>query len=238
MNNIAFKVVLTVLLVVLMAYSAYTMVRLASQAALPDSTTEIRLPPGASLDDVKLIDTSDEQYDFSKLKGKVWIGSMFFSTCPFECAALMQQVKKLAEDPALAGLQFVSVTVDPETDTPEVLAEYAEKLEADTDRWALLTGSMGDIAVFGTKILRVQTGHKTHTPRLILIDQEGKIRGAFLFKDPDEMAKLRRAAAALAGNELTDATEASEETTKPAESEDAAGEPAASSIETAEEVAE
>ncbi|MEX1224215.1 MAG: SCO family protein [Pirellulales bacterium] len=212
MNNVAVKVVLTVLLVGLMAYSVYTIVHIAGIWATESETTDatLRLPPGASLEDVALVDTSGKRFDFAALQGQVWVGSMFFSKCPFECAQLNQQIQQLTEDAELADVRFISVSVDPENDTPEVLAEYAERFAADAKQWTFLTGPMTDIAVFGTKILRVQTGVQVHTPRLVLIDGEGKIRGAFLFSDADEMAKLRLAAARLQKAETTNSQGAGE----------------------------
>lgn len=71
-----------------------------------------------------------------------------FTTCPGICPALSGTFAaaedRLAADPALAGVRLVSISIDPEHDTPERLAEYAHRFGAGP-RWTFLTGGRDDV---------------------------------------------------------------------------------------------
>lgn len=94
-----------------------------------------RVPP------FSLIDRSGETITLADLRGKIWIADFIFTRCPDVCplmSAKMAQVQSaLADQP---DLKLVSISVDPEYDTPAILARYATQLEADPDRWYFLTG--------------------------------------------------------------------------------------------------
>jgi protein SCO1/2 len=94
------------------------------------------------------------------------------------------------------GMHFVSITIDPTRDTPLELKKYAERFDADPRRWHFLTGSpdvVRAVVTDGFKVAMPTGLHDLdrHSVRLILVDQEGDIRGYFSSTDPDEMARLR-----------------------------------------------
>jgi protein SCO1/2 len=111
--------------------------------------------PKAKLDSFKTVAdfafTAQDGSSFSgeALAGKVWVASFIFTSCPTTCPIITQRVAQLQE--ALAGeseVRFVSITIDPETDTVERLAEYAENIKADTATWSFLTGDAAAIDAF------------------------------------------------------------------------------------------
>lgn len=72
----------------------------------------------------------------------VWVADFIFTTCPKECPLMSQEMAKIQDQTLqLDKLKFVSFTVDPETDTPEVLKKYAKAYGAKSGRWIFLTGS-------------------------------------------------------------------------------------------------
>ena len=91
----------------------------------------------------------------------------------------------------LPGVRYVSISVDPEYDTPQVLAEYAQRFSADATRWQFLTGPLKDIektVVNGFKIHMGKAEPSANDPTLIeimhgehfvLVDREGVIRGYY-----------------------------------------------------------
>lgn len=123
------------------------------------------------------------------LKGKVWIASFFFSSCPGPCLELNRRISELQKEFTDPRVKFVSITVDPETDTPAHLADYGRRLGADPNRWIFLTGDTQAIQDLSVKSFRVAMGAKsddptaghqiTHSSHLIVVDAEGKIRGYF-----------------------------------------------------------
>ena len=98
----------------------------------------------------------------------------------------MQQLQLKLNDPAYEDVVFLSHTVDPEHDTPEVLKEYARKLEADTARWKFLTGNALDIYRMGNAGYLLSALEDSsdverfvHDSRFVLVDKEGHIRGYY-----------------------------------------------------------
>jgi protein SCO1/2 len=89
--------------------------------------------------------------------------------------------------------------VDPEFDTPEVLAKYASQYRAEAERWFFLTGdktAIHHLAKSGFLVGGVDDV-TLHTTRFVLIDREGRVRGYYSSGDEDELQKLRNDARAL-----------------------------------------
>lgn len=138
----------------------------------------------------------------SDLRGRPWVASFFFTSCVTVCPRVLGGMKRLQE--ALAGsgsgARLVSLTVDPETDTPERLRDHARSLGADPARWTFLTGSPADVLAAVTGALKTHMGEREETPqglleighgaRLLLVDGEGRLRGLY---DPDDASVDRLA---------------------------------------------
>lgn len=88
-----------------------------------------------------LTERSGRQVTPEDLTGKVWIVNFFYTHCPDTCPLQSAQIAKLQADFAEEkDLRLISITVDPERDTPAVLREYADRFGADPARWLFLTG--------------------------------------------------------------------------------------------------
>ena len=140
----------------------------------------------------RLIDSRGEPYGSPELAGRTWIANTFFTRCGSICPKLMSDTAQLAERLVAAravGVRIVSVTVDPEYDTPDVLRAYAEARSIDGERWALLTGERADLEAFVTRGLLLGMGRPVtdtsglmdiaHAGKLVVVDGEGRIRGYF-----------------------------------------------------------
>lgn len=102
-----------------------------------------------------------------------------------------------------ADLRFVSITVDPDRDTPEVLETYADSVGADPERWFFLTGEKDVIHRFaqeGFRLGAAEIAHEhrpasgathTHSPRFVLIDGDAQIRGYYTSTDPEALCVFR-----------------------------------------------
>jgi cytochrome oxidase Cu insertion factor (SCO1/SenC/PrrC family) len=94
-----------------------------------------------TLPDFSLTERSGRHVTLADLQGKVWIANFIYTHCTDTCPLQSACLAKLQDD--FAGeqdLRLVSITVDPERDTPKVLAEYASRFGADPNRWVFLTG--------------------------------------------------------------------------------------------------
>src|SRR5262245_17276951 len=158
------------------------------------------LPVLAQLPDFSLLERNGGKIGLSDLKGKVWIADFIFTRCPGPCPRMSARMASLQRD--LAGeedLRLISISVDPEFDTQEVLAKYAAQYQAEAGRWLFLTGERAAIhALAKSGFLVGGVDDVTlHTTRFILIDRQGRVRGYYSSSDEEELRKLTNQARAL-----------------------------------------
>ncbi|MGH9627527.1 MAG: SCO family protein [Bryobacteraceae bacterium] len=127
------------------------------------------------------------------LDGKVWVADFIFTNCAGPCPRMtsqMKQVSKAVQD--RAGVRFVSFTIDPERDTPEVLAAYAARFRVEPDRWYFLTGPMADLHNLKRNafFLGDVKGNLEHSTRFVLVDKRSRIRGFYDTSEPESIRKL------------------------------------------------
>ncbi|WP_118973468.1 SCO family protein [Taibaiella koreensis] len=133
------------------------------------------------------------------LKGKVLVIDFIFTTCPSVCPRLSANMKELQKayikkNPEL--VQFISISVDPERDSVPALREYANRYEADHDRWWFLTGNKDSIFNYAKNELGLLLenadvpGDFVHSQKMILIDTARNIRGYFDGLDKTQTKKI------------------------------------------------
>jgi protein SCO1/2 len=126
------------------------------------------------------------------LAGKIWVADFVYTTCPGPCPLVTANMARLqnavASDPEV---QLVTFTVDPETDTPAVLAKYADQFSADPNRWWFLTGPEKPLySLIQNGFLQVVQDNRgqppqpgqftvTHSTYLALVDGDGNVRGFY-----------------------------------------------------------
>ncbi|MEM1228657.1 MAG: SCO family protein [Planctomycetota bacterium] len=139
----------------------------------------------------ELMERSGEMVRSEDLKGNPYVVSFFFSTCPSICVQQNQQIKALQDEFEGQGVRFVAISVDPETDTPEVLREYAARFGADQKQWLFLTGELKYIRRIGGEIFRQPVNKQFHTERFVLVDPEGQIEGFYNWPEPRQLEALK-----------------------------------------------
>lgn len=147
--------------------------------------------PEGWLSKFELTERSGEAINSEALRGAPYVVSFFFSTCPSICIQQNQKVKELQDEFASQGVRFVSISVDPATDNPEVLREYATRFQADPDKWLFLTGDLGYIRRVGAEVYRLPVDEKFHTEKLVLVDAKGQIVGYYLWPEKRQFEKLK-----------------------------------------------
>lgn len=169
------------------------------------SEPEIRM----ALPAFSLVDQRGQRFGLEQLRGKIWVADFVFTTCPTVCPKLTKRMVEIQEKTKdLKGpVHLLTITVDPENDTPEVLARYAEQYGASPARWTFLTGPLAEIEPTVVKGFKTAMGKKDeggglmsifHGEHLVLVDREGMIRG-FYPADDEGIAKLLRDVEALGG---------------------------------------
>lgn len=132
-----------------------------------------------------LTDSEGKPFNLARLKGKVVLVGFVFTTCNGTCpltSATMAKVRDRLKTEGVWGakVEFVSVSLDPEHDTPEALKTYAKIYEADPASWHFLTGSKAEvdrvIASWGMWARRDPLGALDHPSRIFLVDPKGRQR--------------------------------------------------------------
>jgi len=140
----------------------------------------------------ELVERSGEKFDSTVLLGKVWMASVFFANCPGTCYRENQSVAEILRRIPDPDFVAVSVSCDPENDTPEALGRYAERFDAPLDRWKFLTGEMDTIKKIanGTFLLPAEVG--VHSERGVVFDRRGRLRGSYHLLQPDRVKLLEQ----------------------------------------------
>jgi cytochrome oxidase Cu insertion factor (SCO1/SenC/PrrC family) len=176
----------------------------AASTALPkgaEDSTPIWNPKGIA--DFSFTERSGKTITKQDLLGKPWIVSFIFTRCAGPCPKVSGQMSLLQDDLAEEDVRLVTMTVDPDYDTPEVLSRYAKAYGADPEKWLFLTGDKEELYSYISKeFLQTveemkgkdrQPGFEVlHTTNLMLVDAKGVVRGKYNAQVPEDMAKLRR----------------------------------------------
>ena len=135
--------------------------------------------------DFALRDTKGSTVRLSDYRGRVVLLAFVFTTCPGVCPLISRQMSALQAGLKEAGLfgrqaSLVSVTVDPETDSAKVLAEYAQKFGADPNGWRFLRETPAKtqpvLKAYDEWTKLLPKGELDHPARVYLIDRKGNIR--------------------------------------------------------------
>ncbi|MBS4215976.1 MULTISPECIES: SCO family protein [Neobacillus] len=150
--------------------------------------------------DFSAVNQDNKAVGLKDLKGKIWIADFIFTSCADVCppmTANMTKLQKMVKDEGLKNVEFVSFSVDPTVDTPEVLTRYANQFGADFSNWTFLTGYSQQfiegyaMKTFKTLVKKPQNENQViHQTYVYLVGPDGKIKKSYnLYKDVpfDEM---------------------------------------------------
>jgi cytochrome oxidase Cu insertion factor (SCO1/SenC/PrrC family) len=161
--------------------------------ALSPAVKHSGLPDYGAVNHFALTNQAEEVISLDDLRGKVWVADIIFTRCMGPCPKMTEQMRQLQSSFASQEpVRFVTLTTDPENDTPVTLRRYAQKFGADPGRWHFLTGSKSEIlanlAVGSLKMSAVEKSENEredpndlfiHTTMFVLVDQTGRIRGFY-----------------------------------------------------------
>jgi cytochrome oxidase Cu insertion factor (SCO1/SenC/PrrC family) len=133
---------------------------------------------GPPLTEFTLTERSSKPFRSVDMRGRVWVATYFFTTCPGQCLRLNANIQRMNSLPDLKDVTWVSITCDPDTDSVDALRKYADRFEADPKRWLFCRADLNYTkqVALGMKVDLMLKGHRDYA---IVIDKAGKIRGAF-----------------------------------------------------------
>tara|TARA_A100000171_G_scaffold26731_2_gene24924 strand:+ start:4056 stop:4691 length:636 start_codon:yes stop_codon:yes gene_type:complete len=157
--------------------------------------------------DFKLVDRNGEEFDDTYLDGKYTIVDFFYTSCPLICpgmSAVMREIQFATEG---TDIQLLSISIDPEVDTPQVLKNYANGFKAEPARWKFGRGTvdMTQILLMGVGFelgaLNTEDGFRNidHPSSILLVGPDRHVIDLYRYSDPDEVQELIEKARELAG---------------------------------------
>lgn len=152
----------------------------------------LTLPVIGPVADFTLTNQAGQRVMLADLRGQPWVADIIFTRCGGPCPRMTKQMESLqAALSADSRAKLVTLTTNPEFDTPEVLNKYAARFNAKADRWSFLTGSKKEIAALGMDSLKLTAVEKKpeertdaddlfiHSTIFVVVDKQGRLRGAF-----------------------------------------------------------
>jgi protein SCO1/2 len=147
-----------------------------------------------TLPEFQLTNQYGETFSSQQLLGKVNVINFMFTTCQGLCPTLNKEMQSLAQHfSRVETFSLLSISVDPENDTPAQLQSWAVDNKIDQQKWNLVTGARADIKTLLTDGLKVGLPDQpqAHSDRFVLLDKQNVIRGYYRLSDPDTLKRLR-----------------------------------------------
>jgi len=145
------------------------------------SSDENSLPPNSVYQlQVSIEDQFGEITGLDRYRGNPVLITMFYTSCPHVCPMLISTIKltesRLSADER-AKLRVLTISIDPQRDTPEKLRETSERHHVDSMRWSMARSQPGDLrsiaGVFGIRYKQLADGEFNHSTLIILLDRDG-----------------------------------------------------------------
>ena len=149
-----------------------------------------KLPVISQLTDFTLTNQLDQPVRLARFADKVWFADIVFTRCAGPCPTMTKRMAELqshfADNPEVA---FVTLTTDPEFDTPEVMKRFARRHDAQNENWDFLTGTKSEIVRLAVDEMKLIAREKPvgeqatpedlfiHSSYFVVIDQQGRLRG-------------------------------------------------------------
>ena len=188
--------VLALVIVSILGINLWSFVHQKSSTTSESATSLSGLAVHQQLPNFSLTDQRGDSFALSDLHDKVWVADFIFTTCATICPPMTIQMASLQDELTAEDLHFVSFSVDPERDTPEVLYRYAGHYGADSSRWSFLTGQKAAIYQLAHEGFNLATGHRgseiLHSTRFVLVDRDQQVRGYYDSRSKAQLQQLRK----------------------------------------------
>jgi len=189
--------------IVIAAFAALLVIALLGAYIIQRSNrTRMALPVLGQAPEFSFTERSGKPFGTRDFNGKISVVDFIFTTCPGVCpvmAGRMSHLYKLFE--RYDQVQFVSITVDPETDSLPVLREYAKEQGVTDDRWLFLRGPIEQVSQVSEQGFKLPVGvlPAGHSSRFVLVDSKGQIRGYYASDEDESQLLLEYHIRALVG---------------------------------------
>jgi|TARA_Y100000294_G_scaffold175385_1_gene195360 protein SCO1/2 len=151
------------------------------------------LPILGEIPSFKLTDNFSQPFTEEDISGKIWVADLIFTTCAGPCPIMSTEMRTVHKTYLEnENIRMVTITVNPDYDSPEVLTEYGKRYDADFSKWHFLTGeyeNIQNLIANGFKMGDIEE-IVFHSTRFALIDSNMKIRGYYMGTENEDVKKL------------------------------------------------
>ena len=165
---------------------------LAYLLSLAELKQQHKLPVIGEVANFTLTNQDGKVTTLADLTNRVWVADIIFTRCAGPCPIITGHMKSLEDAlPKTGGALLVTLTTDPDFDTPAVMKQYGERFDADFSRWMFLTGTKAEIGALGGGSLKLSAVPKPpadqtnavdlfiHTTIFVIVDKHEQLRGSF-----------------------------------------------------------
>lgn len=173
----------------------FALIALAFAAWFFQTLPRLRQPPLhviGPVADFTLTNQDGAGVSLASLTNRVWVGDIIFTRCAGPCTRMTGQMKMLQDAlPRESAARLVTLTTDPDFDSPGVLKKYGARFGADFGRWMFLTGTKSEIGRLAASSLKLSAQPVKpeeqkdsadlfiHTTIFVIVDQHARLRGFF-----------------------------------------------------------
>jgi protein SCO1/2 len=163
------------------------------------------LPVISGISQFQLTNQLGRAVTLGDLRGKVTVANVIFTRCPGPCLTMSRQFAGLQRKLSTDGeVRLVSLTIDPEFDTPEILRRYGEKLGTDPDRWWFLTGGLQELRRLAIDDFKFVARPKAeeqmeskddlfiHSTYFMILDRKARLRAVVESAEPNALEKTMK----------------------------------------------
>lgn len=140
-----------------------------------------------------MIDANNRPFTEKDLDGTVWIVDFIYTNCPAECPRMSSRMHQLETKTAGQGdVRLLSISVDPDRDTPQVLRDFAGRYGAPNDRWRFVTGDKDSVHLLAYQTFHVGDvlGKIEHSTKFAVLDKHRAVRGYYSSFNEEDLSKL------------------------------------------------
>ena len=151
------------------------------------------LPVLGDIPPFKLVDNFGQSFTEENISGKIWVADLIFTTCAGPCPIMSTEMRSVHKTYlGNKNIHMVTITVNPDYDSPEVLTEYGERYDADFDKWHFLTGEYEKIQSLIANGFKMGDIEEIvfHSTRFALIDSNMNIRGYYVGTESKDVKKM------------------------------------------------
>jgi protein SCO1/2 len=185
--------------------SLLVLMYLLSLAEYDQSRRKASLPVLGQITDFTLTNQEDSVTTLADLSNRVWVADIVFSRCAGSCPIMSTEMKALQDGlPSNSEAKLVTLTTDPDYDTPDVLKKYGARYGADFQRWMFLTGAKNELAGLAAGSLKLASTPVApqdrqssadlfvHSTIFVVVDKQARLRGVFQTEGQDvDWAKVK-----------------------------------------------